>query len=71
MKKILLIEDDKDLAVEIALSLEKWEFQVKLIDDFQNIVEEYTKTLPQLVIMDVNLPYFDGFYWCNKIRAIS
>lgn len=71
MKKIMLIEDDKDLAIEISLALEKWGFQVDLIKDFQNLVEEYTSNLPQLVIMDINLPYFDGFYWCNKIRAIS
>ena len=57
MKEILLVEDNLDLAKEIAINLEKWGMQVEGIDDFSNILEEVIKKQPKLVIMDVNLPY--------------
>lgn len=70
MKEILLVEDNLDLAKEIAINLEKWGMQVGGIDDFSNILEEVIKKQPKLVIMDVNLPYYDGFYWCQRIREV-
>lgn len=71
MKKILLIEDDLELAEEIKGSLEKWGFDVELIDDFSRILEEVVEKQPKLVLMDINLPFYDGFYWCSKIREVS
>lgn len=71
MKKILLIEDDLDVARELALSLGKWGFEVELIDEFNNIVKEFIDKKPSLILMDINLPFYDGFYWCEKIREIS
>lgn len=71
MREILLIEDDLDLSKQLSLALNKWGFSVQLIDDFSNIVEEFIEKKPSLLIMDVNLPYYDGFYWCEKIRGIS
>ena len=71
MKKILLIEDDLDVSRELALSLRKWGFEVEVIDKFNNIVNEFIEKKPSLVLMDVNLPFYDGFYWCEKIREIS
>lgn len=71
MKRILLIEDDLDVARELALSLRKWAFEVELIDEFNNITREFIDKKPSIVLMDVNLPFYDGFYWCEKIREIS
>ncbi len=71
MREVLLIEDDFDLSKQLSLSLNKWGFSVGLIDDFSNIVEEFIEKKPSLIIMDVNLPYYDGFYWCEKIREVS
>ena len=71
MKDILLIEDNLDLAMEISLSLEKWGLSVELISDFSSILEEFIEKQPKLVIIDVNLPFYDGFYWCEKIREVS
>lgn len=71
MKRILLIEDDLDVARELALSLRKWAFEVELIDEFNNITREFINKKPNIVLMDVNLPFYDGFYWCEKIREIS
>ena len=69
--KILLIEDDAALADEIKQFLEKWGYQAKMADRFDDIVSEFTSYYPHLVLMDINLPYYDGFYWCRKIREIS
>ena len=71
MRKILLIEDDLDVAKELVLSLRKWGFEVESIDEFNNIMKEFIEKKPSLVLMDVNLPFYDGFYWCEKIRDIS
>ena len=71
MKEILLIEDDLDLARELSLSLNKWGFKVYQIERFDDILKEFLEKKPMLVIMDINLPYFDGFYWCEKIRDVS
>ncbi|MCC0648172.1 response regulator transcription factor [Clostridioides sp. ZZV15-6598] len=71
MYKILLIEDDIDLSKEIALALERWGFKVEAIDNFELILEEFIDKKPDVVLLDVNLPLYNGFYWCEKIRAIS
>lgn len=70
-KTILLIEDELDLADEIALALNKWGYNTCKIQEFDNILEEFSEKKPQLVLMDINLPFYDGFYWCKKIREIS
>ena len=71
MEDILLVEDNLEVAKEIKLSLEKWGMKVQLIEDFSNVLEEVVKKQPKLVLMDVNLPYYDGFYWCGRIREVS
>lgn len=71
MKKILLIEDDLDVARELSLSLRRWDLEVELVDDFNNIVKEFIDKKPSLLLMDINLPFYDGFYWCQKIREYS
>lgn len=59
------------LCSNIVERLTKWGFQTATVKDFDNITVKFTQSKPNLVIMDVNLPYFDGFYWCNQIREIS
>ncbi|NNU74457.1 response regulator [Clostridium estertheticum] len=71
MYKIMTIEDDKSLCINMNESLIKWGFMTYIIGDFEDITAEFASMKPDLVIMDVNLPYFDGFYWCGKIREIS
>ena len=71
MYKILIIEDDFTISVLIAESLKKWGFTPYNINNFENIVIEFSEINPHLVLMDINLPYYDGFYWCEHIRKIS
>lgn len=71
MYKILLIEDDLSLSKNIFINIKKWDYEIKTIENFQNILEEFIEYKPDLVLLDITLPYFDGFYWCKKIRDIS
>ena len=68
---ILIIEDDFGLAKSIAMVLEKYNFRPSILDDFENIEDIVIDTKPNLIILDINLPYYDGFYWCRKIRKIT
>lgn len=71
MYKILVVEDDMSLAKNIKEGICKWGYNAKLIDNFEAILEEFVEYNPDLVLMDINLPFFDGFYWCKNIRKIS
>lgn len=71
MYKIMIVEDEEKIRDILKKSLEKWSFEVYAVEDFNNTFEEFAREAPQLVLMDVNLPVCDGFYWCSKIRSIS
>ncbi len=68
---ILIVEDDLALANELREYLEKWEYQISLICEFSNVWKECIELGPDLILMDINLPFYDGFYWCQKIREYS
>lgn len=68
---ILIIEDDFGLAKSITNVLEKYNFRSSILDDFENIEDIVVDTKPSLIVLDINLPYYDGFYWCRKIRKIT
>lgn len=69
--KIMVVEDDSLLEMEIQDFLQRWGYATVGIDDFQQVVEVFSRECPHLILMDINLPFFDGFYWCNQIRRIS
>lgn len=69
--KIMIVEDDLILARELELLCLKWDFQARYIEDFKHVDLEYSKYLPDLILLDINLPFYDGFYWCQKIRENS
>ena len=71
MEKIMLIEDDITLATQVKEVLESYDYHVSQIKDFHNIVEEFQEIMPKLVLLDINLPYYDGNYICRRIRKIS
>ncbi|WP_105614243.1 response regulator transcription factor [Vallitalea okinawensis] len=71
MYKILLVEDDEKLCDKLAKHLIRWGYEVIKIKNFEKIMDEFIQINPHLVLMDINLPYFDGFYWCYKIREFS
>ncbi|MBP1865818.1 DNA-binding response OmpR family regulator [Clostridium tetanomorphum] len=67
----MIIEDDKKMAKLIKNHLERYGYKAYLIKDFSNIKDEFLEYKPDLVLMDINLPFFDGFYWCSDIRSHS
>lgn len=69
--KILLIEDDASLFNEVKSRLTQWSYEVYGVSDFAKVMQEYTATEPDLVIIDIQLPMFDGFHWCRMIRSHS
>ena len=69
--KIMMVEDDPDIAELVSLHLEKYGFAVRLCRDFSDVVGEFEQVEPHLVLLDINLPAYDGFYWCGKIREKS
>ncbi|AZS17807.1 response regulator transcription factor [Paenibacillus lutimineralis] len=71
MFKIMLIEDDASLFSEIRDRLSQWSYDIHGISDFSNVMQEFTAVKPDLVIIDIQLPKFDGFHWCRMIRAHS
>ena len=68
---ILIVEDDAAIAQAMMQRLDSWGFQSVAVRDFKDVVGEFAKSRAHLVIMDVSLPYFDGFYWCRRIRELS
>lgn len=68
---ILIVEDDQSLATEIKDFLCKWGYHASFIQNFSNVLNECIDINPDLILMDINLPYYDGFYWCTKIRDYS
>lgn len=67
----MVVEDEVKIRNILKSSIEKWGFEVYSPEKFDNILEEFVINKPHLVIMDINLPEYDGFYWCSKIRSIS
>lgn len=71
MYKIMVIEDDLTIAKAIKAHLSKWDYDVIYITDFKNIIEQFIRFDPQIVLLDIMLPFYNGFYWCSEIRKIS
>lgn len=71
MYKIMIVEDDLTIARTLKDHLSKWDYNVSYITDFKNIVDQFNEIEPHIVLLDVMLPFFNGFYWCSEIRKIS
>ncbi len=67
----MIIEDDEKIRKIVADTLTKWKYEVMEIMEFDHILDDFEKSKPDLILLDINLPTFDGFYWCQQIRAIS
>ena len=71
MYKIFIIEDDSSLANAMKKQIEAWGNEVLCASDFQNIIPTYTEYDPHLVLVDIMLPFFNGYHWCSELRKIS
>lgn len=71
MYRILIVEDSIGIAEEIKKQGEMWNYSVEIVKDLRNVTAEFAQFSPHLVLMDINLPYYNGYYWCTEIRKIS
>lgn len=71
MFKIFVVDDSKIISEKLKEELEKWGFEIILVDDFEKVIDIFKKENPDLVVMDIALPYYDGYFWTRKIRDIS
>ncbi len=71
MAKIMIVEDEAVIRQLIMEELEKWQFETFGTTDFYQVLLDFKTEDPQLILLDINLPVFDGYYWCQKIREIS
>lgn len=71
MYRILIVEDDQIITSTIQKRLNSWGIEAREIRDFKNVLAEFSQLDPHLVLMDISLPFFNGYHWCNEIRRIS
>ncbi|KRM72463.1 two-component response regulator [Lacticaseibacillus brantae DSM 23927] len=67
----MIVEDDSTIAQLISDNLAKWQFEPSVVTDFDQVFDQFLADKPNLVLLDINLPVFDGFYWVQKIREVS
>lgn len=71
MQKIMIVEDDEIISASVEKYLRNWGYDVRTIKDFEHVLREVADYNPHLVLMDISLPYFNGYYWCEEIRKVS
>lgn len=71
MYKIMIVEDDEVIAKVIAEQLSAWGYEPHYLTDFSSVMPQFAAINPQLVLMDISLPFFNGYHWCSEIRKVS
>ena len=71
MYRIFLVEDDRGIAEAIAAQTALWDMETVCVKDFRSVMAEFSASAPQLVLLDVSLPFYDGYHWCREIRSVS
>ena len=64
--KILIVEDDETIASSVEKQLTCWGYETKCVQDFSKVLDTFLAFSPELVLLDISLPFFDGFYWCRE-----
>ena len=71
MYKILIVEDDRVIAREVARQIQSWGYETKVAETFDQVMADFAAFAPSLVLMDISLPFYNGYYWCGEIRKVS
>ena len=71
MYRIYIIEDDNIIAGKIKEHMTNWGFEARCASDFRNIMGEFAEYEPHMVLLDISLPFFNGYHWCEEIRRVS
>lgn len=71
MYRILIVEDDAGIAEGISAQLKMWGHEPRCVSDFSNVMADFAQFEPHLVLLDITLPFFNGYHWCGEIRKVS
>lgn len=71
MYRILIVEDDMGIADAIKKQLNMWDFDARCVEDFRNVLSEFSEFNPHLILLDISLPFYNGYHWCSEIRKVS
>ena len=71
MYRILIVEDDPGISAAVAEQMGLWALEVRCAENFRNVLEEFAAFDPHLVLLDISLPFFNGYHWCSEIRRVS
>ena len=71
MYRILIVEDDLGIAMAIKKQIESWDLEARRVEEFRNVLAEFSEYAPHLILMDISLPFFNGYHWCSEIRKVS
>ena len=71
MYRLLIIEDDKGITEAIRTQAEMWGMEAHMITNFRNVMAQFAEVEPHIVLLDIVLPFFNGYHWCNEIRKVS
>ena len=71
MYRIFVVEDDRGIAGAICRQAELWQMEARPVQDFRNVMGEFAEFAPHLVLLDITLPLYDGYHWCQQIRRVS
>ncbi len=71
LQKILIVEDDHVIANVLKQHLQAWNYEVETVVDFKDVLKQFLEFDPQMVLMDISLPFFNGYHWCTEIRKCS
>lgn len=71
MQKIMIVEDDEVISSILKKHLSKWNYEIYVVENFENILDDFIQQQPILVLLDISLPFYNGYHWCQEIRKIS
>lgn len=71
MYRILIVEDDMGIAQAIQKQLTMWDLDARYVEDFRNVLSAFSKFNPHLILLDISLPFYNGYHWCSEIRKVS
>ena len=69
--RIFIVEDDRVIAQAVQRHIESWGCEARVVQDFRNVLKEFVAFDAHLVLMDISLPFFNGYHWCREIRKVS
>lgn len=69
--RLMIVEDDRGIAEAIKAQVELWGLQARIAENFRDVLIEFAEFKPHLILLDIMLPFFNGYYWCSEIRKIS